>query len=129
MTAKNSSPTAATGRELWSLREDVSLEGDPFRDPVRLRGRWGDITIPRSSPLVRETLHRMSLGPISLENATSAVAMPPDGTYRDPAEARAQVTELYDVLERLQPLIVRSLAQKTGQPLLSVVPLTMRSRF
>jgi SagB-type dehydrogenase family enzyme len=121
--------TAAGGRELWSLREDVSLEGDPFRDPVRLRGRWGDITIPRSSQLVRETLYRMGLGPISLENATSAAAMPARGTYRDPAEVRAQVTELHSVLERLQPLIVRSLAQKSGQPLLSVVPLTMRSRF
>jgi SagB-type dehydrogenase family enzyme len=129
MTAENSSSIAARGRELWSLREDVSLEGDPFRDPVRLRGRWGDITIPRSSQLVRETLYRMGLGPISLENATSAAATPPGGTYRDPAEVRAQVTELHSVLERLQPLIVRSLAQKSGQPLMSVVPLTMRSRF
>ena len=127
MTADDS--TAAGGRELWSLREDVSLEGDPFRDPVRLRGRWGDITIARSSQLVRETLYRMALGPISLENATSAAAMPARGTYRDPAEVRAQVTELHSVLERLQPLIVRSLAQTSGQPLLSVVPLTMRSRF
>ena len=127
MTADDS--TAAGGRELWSLREDVSLEGDPFRDPVRLRGRWGDITIARSSQLVRETLYRMALGPISLENATSAAAMPTRGTYRDPAEVRAQVTELHSVLERLQPLIVRSLAQTSGQPLLSVVPLTIRSRF
>src|SRR3984885_6932131 len=86
MTAENSSSTAAGGRELWSLREDVSLEGDPFRDPVRLRGRWGNITIPRSSQLVRETLYRMGLGPISLENATSAAAMPARGAYRDPAE-------------------------------------------
>jgi SagB-type dehydrogenase family enzyme len=143
MTAENSSSTAATGRELWSLREDVSLEGDPFRDPVRLRGRWGDITIPRSSRLVRETLYRMGLGPISLENATSAAAMPAGGTYRDAdaaggprgvvppeaSEVRAQVMELHSVLERLQPLIVRSLAEESGQPLLSVVPLTMRSRF
>jgi SagB-type dehydrogenase family enzyme len=129
MSAENSSSTAARGRELWSLREDVSLEGDPFRDPLRLRGRWGDITIPRSSQLVRETLYRMGLGPISLENATSAAAGPATGTYQDPAEVQAQVTELHSVLERLQPLIVRSIAQKSGQPLLSVVPLTMRSRF
>jgi SagB-type dehydrogenase family enzyme len=129
MTAENSSSTAARGRELWSLREDVSLEGDPFRDPLRLRSRWGDITIPRSSRLVRETLYRMGLGPISLENATSAAALPARGTYQDAAEARAQVSELHSVLERLQPLIVRSLADKSGQPLLSVVPLAMRSRF
>jgi SagB-type dehydrogenase family enzyme len=129
MTAENSSSTAARGRELWSLREDVSLEGDPFRDPLRLRGRWGDITIPGSSRLVRETLYRMGLGPISLENATSAAVIPARGSYQDAAEMHAQVTELHSVLERLQPLIVRSIAQRSGQPLLSVVPLTMRSRF
>ena len=129
MTAENSSSATARGRELWSLREDVILEGDPFRDPVRLRSRWGDITIPRSSPLVRETLYRMGLGPISLENATSAASTSAAGTYRDVAEVRAQVTDLHRVLERLQPLIVRSLAQKSGELLLSVVPLTMRSRF
>ncbi|HEY1624920.1 MAG TPA: DUF1702 family protein [Streptosporangiaceae bacterium] len=103
----------------------MSLEGDPFQDPVRLRCRWGDITIPQSSRLVRDTLYRMSLGPISLENATS----PAGGTYRDPEEGRAQLTELYGVLDRLQPMIVRSLATEFGQPLLSVVPLTTRSRF
>jgi SagB-type dehydrogenase family enzyme len=125
VTAENSSG-AVRGRELWSLREDVSLERDPFRDSVWLRGRWGDITIARSSRLVRETLYRMSLGPILLENATSAAPMPAGATYRDVDEARA---ELQSVLERLQPLIVRSLAQESGQPLLSVIPLTMRSRF
>jgi len=68
------------------------------------------------------------LGPISLENASSAAAAR-RGTYRGSNEARAQVTELHSVLERLQPLVVRSLAQESGHPLLSVVPLTMRSRF
>jgi SagB-type dehydrogenase family enzyme len=131
MTAENSSRAAPGGRELWSLREDVSLETDPFRDPVRLRSRWGDITIPRSSPLIRETLYRMGLGPISLENAARAAAMPAGGTYpeADADEVQAQLAELLGVLERLQPLIVRSLAQESGQPLVSVVPLTMRSRF
>jgi SagB-type dehydrogenase family enzyme len=116
VTAENSSSNPTSRRELWSLREDVSVEADPFRDPVRLRDRWGDITIWRSSRLVRETLYRMSLGPISLENATSAAE-------------QAELTELHGVLERLQPMIVRSLATQSGQPLLSVVPLTMRSRF
>jgi hypothetical protein len=57
---------------------------------------------------------------------------PAGGTYLDTDEARARLTaltELRNVLEHLQPLIVRSLAQESGQPLLSVVPLTMRSRF
>jgi SagB-type dehydrogenase family enzyme len=107
----------------------VSVEADPVRDPVRLRGRWGDITIWRSSRLVRETVYRMSLGPVSLENAASTAAMPAGGTYRDADEARAQLAGLHSVLERLQPLIIRSLATESGQPLLSVVPLTLRSRF
>lgn len=129
MTAENSSSPAARGRELWSLREDVSLEGDPFRDPLRLRSRWGDVTVQGSSRLVRETLYRMSLGPVSLENAVRAATTPAGGSYGDADEARAQVAELHSVLERLQPLIVRSLAQESGQPLLSVVPLTTRARF
>ena len=129
MTAQNGRSAAPRRRELWSLREDVSLEGDPFRDPVRLRSRYGDITIRQSSRLVRETLYRMGLGPISLENATSTATAPDGGTYQDSNEAWAQVTELHSVLERLQPLIVRSLAQESGHPLLSVVPLTARSRF
>jgi SagB-type dehydrogenase family enzyme len=110
----------------------VRLEGDAVHELVRLRGRWGDITIPRPSPLVRETLNRMALGPVSLENAASAAMRPAGGTYLDTDEARARLTaltELRNVLEHLQPLIVRSLAQESGQPLLSVVPLTMRSRF
>jgi SagB-type dehydrogenase family enzyme len=99
---------------------------------VRLRGRWGDITVPRPSPLVRETLNRMGLGPVSLENAASTAVTTAGGSYRETDEAQARLTaltELHSVLEHLQPLIVRSLAQESGQPLLSVVPLTMRSRF
>jgi SagB-type dehydrogenase family enzyme len=129
MTATNSSSDGARRPELWSLRDDVSVEADAVRDLVRLSGRWGDTTIWRSSRLVRETVYRMSLGPISLENATSAAAMPAGGTYLDADEARTQLAELHSVLERLQPLIVRSLATESGQPLLSVVPLTTRSRF
>src|ERR1035438_3466199 len=100
MTAKHSSSNAAGRRELWSLRDDVSVEADPVRDPVRLRGRWGDITICRSSRLVTEPVAGVSHGPISLENATSAAAMPGGGTYRDADEARTHLAELHRVLER-----------------------------
>jgi SagB-type dehydrogenase family enzyme len=115
-------------RELWSLRADVLVELEPADGPVRLRGRWGDVMLPHPSHLVREALGRMRLGPVSLENAISghrpaAADGDPDG---DAAAGRA---ELDRVLERLQPLIVRSLGLPSGQPLLSVVPLTVRSRF
>jgi len=103
--------------ELWSLREDVSVEPEPGDGPVRLHGRGGEVTIERPPPLVREALLRMRLGPVSLGNAFSA------------REAPAERAALFDVLETLQPLVVRSLGLESGQPLLSVVPLTGRARF
>jgi SagB-type dehydrogenase family enzyme len=36
---------------------------------------------------------------------------------------------LHEVLDRLQPLIIRTLGVESGKPLLSVVPLTPRARF
>jgi SagB-type dehydrogenase family enzyme len=107
--------------ELWSLREDVTVESGPGDSPLRLRGRWGEVIVERPSPVVREVLQRMRLGPISLENAISG---PESG--RTPT---AQRTELYRILDQFQSLIVRSLSLPSGQPLLSVVPLTVRARF
>ena len=95
MTAENCSVFAAKGRELWSLRDDVTLEGDSYSDLMRLCSRWGDVTIRQSSRLVRETLQRMGLGPISLENAMHTAATLPGGTSWDSDEARAQLAELY----------------------------------
>jgi SagB-type dehydrogenase family enzyme len=111
--------------ELWSLREDVNVELDSDDGPVRLRGRWGDVTIYQPSPLAREALSRMRLGPISLENAISG----PEAAPPDSDAVAAQGQELRGVFEQLQPLIIRSLRLDSGQPLLSVVPLTIRSRF
>jgi SagB-type dehydrogenase family enzyme len=107
--------------ELWSLREDVTVEPGPGDSPLRLRGRWGEVIVERPSPVVREVLERMRLGPISLENAISRL-----GAGRT---SPAQRAELYRVLDLFQPLVTRSLALRSGQPLLSVVPLTVRSRF
>jgi SagB-type dehydrogenase family enzyme len=63
----------------------------------------------------------MRLGPVSLENIPGAGAMGNGNS--------GQWRHLLEVLEQLQPLIVRSVKLPTGQPLLSVVPLTPRSRF
>ena len=93
------------------------IEPEPGDGPVRLHGRGGEVTIERPPPLVREALLRMRLGPVSLGNAFSA------------REAPAERAALFDVLETLQPLVVRSLGLESGQPLLSVVPLTGRARF
>lgn len=106
--------------ELWSLREDVSVEAMQGDAPLRLRGRWGDVTLTRPSRLVYEALRRMSLGPVSLENVV--------GTSGD-GDAQAKWKDLYHALDHLSPLIIRSLKQESGDPILSVVPITARSRF
>lgn len=116
---------ASQCRELWSLREDVNVEMEPDEGSVRLRGRWGDVVVQEPSRLVREALSRMRLGPVSLENAMSSLASPDGG----PCLPDAQRTELQLVFDRLQPLIIRSLGLASGHPLLSVVPLAVRSRF
>jgi SagB-type dehydrogenase family enzyme len=88
---------------------------------VRLRSPWGEFTIPQPSRQAREALHRMQLGPVSLENIP--------GVGSDGDENPGQWRQLFQLLEHLQPLIVRSVKLPTGQPLLSVVPLTVRSVF
>jgi len=94
-----------------------------------LRSRWGDVTIQQPSQLVSEALRRMRLGPISLKNVISA-RKESDADYGMTGdEDSAQRVQLHRVLERLQPLIIRSLRLESGQPLLSVVPLTVQSRF
>jgi hypothetical protein len=111
------------GAELWSLREDVHIHLEPADGPVRLESRWGEITIQRPSPVVREALRRMIFGPISLENVIGGR----DLSTRN--EAIGSLETLHQVLDRLQPFVIRTLGIESGQPLLSVVPLTPRSRF
>jgi SagB-type dehydrogenase family enzyme len=115
----------AEGRELWSLREDVSVEADS-EGVIRLRNYWGTITIQRATSVVEDALRRMSLGPVSLRNVAGNGR--PAGAGQ-PAETRNGTQALYQVLEGLQSLVVRSLALESGQALLSVVPLTPSSKF
>jgi SagB-type dehydrogenase family enzyme len=104
---------------LWSLRDDLHVEAEPDHESIRLRGRWGEMIIRRPSSDIREALRRMRFGPVSLENII-------DGRPDDRASA---LTHLHQVLDHLQPLVVRTLALETGEPLLSVVPITPGSRF
>jgi SagB-type dehydrogenase family enzyme len=115
--------------ELWSLREDVNVELEPGDGAVRLHSRWGEVIIERPSPPVREALRRMRLGPIVLENVTGAQDWPASDPGADGEAGSVPQTQLERVLDRLQPLIIRSVRLESGQPLLSVVPLTARSRF
>jgi SagB-type dehydrogenase family enzyme len=102
---------------LWSLREDVRVETAEDGDAVELHGRWSDLRVRNPEPGLVETLRRMSLGPVSLDNVTSGGT---DGTRGSWQRA----------LLRLQDLVVRSLAfADSGQVLLSAVPLSHAARF
>ncbi|CAM5724231.1 hypothetical protein SALBM311S_00539 [Streptomyces alboniger] len=99
---------------LWSLREDVRVETAEDGTAVELHGRWSDLRVRDPEPGLVETLRRMSLGPVSLDNVA------PGGSHRSWQRA----------LLRLQDLVVRSLAfADNGQVLLSAVPITHAARF
>jgi SagB-type dehydrogenase family enzyme len=110
--------------ELWSLREDVRVELAPGDGPVLLRGHWGNLTIKRPSAPVREALRRMLLGPISLDNV---VGLRDGAAERQTAAATLALVR--EVLDQLQPFIIRTLGSDTGQPFLSVVPISPYARF
>lgn len=101
---------------LWSLREDVLVEGDPEDDHVVVVTRWGETKIRDADGAVRESLRRMSLGPVSLENALPG---------EDGARAR-----LAAVLEELGGSIVHSLGLHNGEgAMLSAVPVVRDAAF
>jgi SagB-type dehydrogenase family enzyme len=130
MTTDRGNDSPGGRSDLWSLREDVQVEPGNAGSSLRIRSLWGNVTIQRPSWPVREALDRMRLGPISLENVTS-VRNHPDALGGDAASGRyaSERIQLEQVLNQLQPLIIRSLRLETGQTLLSVVPMTPRSRF
>jgi SagB-type dehydrogenase family enzyme len=110
--------------ELWSLREDVLMESDAADDSVVLCGRWGSLVVRNPGEPVRKLLYRMQLGPVSLDNVLAGA----DGTER--AGIAARRARLLVALERLQPLIVRSVAARgTEHPLMSMVPIARWARF
>lgn len=109
--------------ELWSLRDDVLVDGSSEEGSITLSGPWGDFAIRRPGAILTEALRRMRLGPVSLENVLDHRPLP----GRSLVAERAQ---LFVALERLQHMVVRSLAAKDGeQPLMSVVPVSDRARF
>lgn len=103
---------------LWSLREDVLVERNPGDDRLVVVTRWGETWIDAPGPLVHESLRRMSLGPISLENV-----LRPELPERDQIRLR-------EVLDLLSNSVVHSLGLRDGEgPLLSAVPVTRNATF
>ncbi|WP_432933174.1 SagB/ThcOx family dehydrogenase [Microbispora sp. CA-135349] len=104
-------------RSLLSLREDVHVEETADGDLV-LHGRWGDVLLRQPDPIVRGVLNRMSLGPISLSNAVSGHGGGAHG-----------VAAVLRVLDRIEPLVVRTVGRSDGRLLVSVAPIAPAARL
>jgi SagB-type dehydrogenase family enzyme len=114
---------------LWSLREDVLVEDDPEQGRIVVVTRWGEFTIDGVDDLVRDSLRRMSLGPVSLENAVAdsppvdADVLGPMGSGDHASGDRPDLVHLRQVLDLLSDCVVRSLGPGDGDtPLLSAIP-------
>jgi SagB-type dehydrogenase family enzyme len=113
---------AADRIRLWSLREDVLVEGDPEHDRLVVVTKWGETRIDAPGYLVRECLRRMSLGPISLQNVLPSAAGKGNHT--------ADLARLRQVLDLLGDCVVHSLGLQDGEgPLLSAVPVARNATF
>jgi SagB-type dehydrogenase family enzyme len=105
---------------LWSLTEDTLLEAGEDDDSLVAITWWGEYELTDIPGPVRESLGRLALGPVSMDNLASAVA-DGDEAWRE---------GLRKVLNRLAGSVVHSLALSDGRgPLLSAVPVTQSPVF
>ncbi|MFE0025250.1 SagB/ThcOx family dehydrogenase [Amycolatopsis sp. NPDC059021] len=108
--------------QLWSLTEDALVELGEDGSVVVVT-RWGEFEFPETDELIRESLRRMALGPISLTNVAAAVH------YSEPATEYWAVA-LRKVLDRLGGSVVHTLGLTDGgAPLLSAIPVTLAPSF
>jgi SagB-type dehydrogenase family enzyme len=116
---------------LWSLREDVLVEGGPEDDQLVVVTQWGDLPIDSPSPLVRESLRRMSLGPVCLENVLAGhTTSTRKGDGGDVSPTDPEYRDVVAVLDRLGCVVVHSLAgTDRGTPLLSATPVSRHATF
>jgi len=115
-----------TGRPLWSLLEDAFV--DEGTEHLVVHGRWGAIEIADTSPLVREALHRMSLGPVALENIS---ALHENFVRWKTGSGPCLIwRKLKNTLDQLGGCVVASLGLDDGAgPILSVVAVTKDAVF
>ncbi|HKN97451.1 MAG TPA: SagB family peptide dehydrogenase [Pseudonocardiaceae bacterium] len=112
--------TAPAPTQLWSLREDVLVEDGPEQGHLVVVTKWGEFGIDGAGDVVRASLRRMCLGPISLENVVGKRPAPGD----QPAGNWREWAELWRVLDLLSGSVVRSLGIGDGdRPLLSAIPI------
>lgn len=110
-----------SARPLWSLLEDAVVVTDPERGRLTVRGRWGDIEVRDGTPLVREALHRMTLGPVSLENIPALYEN--FATWKSGGDGPCPVwRRLKETLDLLGGCVIPSLGLDDGAgPILSVL--------
>jgi SagB-type dehydrogenase family enzyme len=115
---------------LWSLSEDVLVEVAPDGDHLVAFTQWGEIRIDDASPLVRESLLRMSLGPVAVENLPTLQESNRLWHSGRAGESIEPWQRLRRVLERLGSCVVQSLGfdDEVG-PVLSVAPVSRQARF
>jgi SagB-type dehydrogenase family enzyme len=102
---------------LWSLCEDVLVEADPEHRRLVVITRWGETRIDEADEIVQESLRRMSLGPISLDNVLTS-------------RGEDAWDRLGSVLAMLSGSVVHSLGTADGEgPLLSAVPVARNAEF
>ncbi|WP_106396538.1 hypothetical protein [Actinocorallia populi] len=115
-----------TGRPLWSLTADVELKDD---GGLVACTRWGDIRIDDDREVIRNSLRRMTLGPVRLENVPGL-----EDAYlgwrtgdRRPDCAWSAVRR---VLDKLTGCVVASLELPDVEgAVLAVVPISSRAVF
>jgi SagB-type dehydrogenase family enzyme len=107
---------APTTTRLCSLAEDVLVEGEAGPGPLSVVTDWGEFVFDPVSEPVRESIRRMVLGPVALDNV--------------PAAGLAERAELDAVLAQLSGSVVHSIRTDDGQgALLSAVPTSARAPF
>lgn len=115
---------------LWSLSEDVLVEVGPDRDRLVAFTQWGEIKLPDTTAVVCDSLQRMSLGPVSVENLPilgESYRHWKNGAGGEPYEPWYRFRQ---VLERLGCCVVQSLGLDDGMgPVLSVAPVSKQARF
>ncbi|MQA07488.1 MAG: SagB/ThcOx family dehydrogenase [Pseudonocardiaceae bacterium] len=111
---------------LCSLREDVLVESNVEDESLLVTSRWGEFHISDPDPIVNESLRRMSLGPVSLQNVVSTVRPWRSGN----AEYSDEAASLERVLTRLSGSVVHSLGlADTHGPLFSADPVIRNPAF
>lgn len=115
---------------LWSLSEHVLVEVAPGGDHLLALTQWGEIRIDDAGEGIQESLARMSLGPVSVENLPilrDSLQRWRGGKLVRPNEPWVRFRR---VLERLGNSVVQSLGlEDQAGPVLSVVPISRQAGF